>query len=801
LGALLKNGGDGQGSHATIEYCVIQNNYSVYEGAGLHNCDGLIRFNTIQSNTTYDGAGGLTNCNGVIDRNTIASNYSEASGAGALRFCTTIRANIIRDNGSEYWAGAIEATSATIINNVIVGNYVWDGEYVINLSSTGLFANNTICSNNAYTLLTETRPTVRNCIIYANNAYWPGGGQTNYTGDPKFVNAAAGNYHLRFDSPCINAGTTVTGVTSDIDGHSRPQGGAFDIGADEYYNAPPVVSFASPPILTWPQNRVTLSATVTDDGNTTTPHLTWSKAAGLGDVAFSTPTARGLSAATEAVFTRAGTYSIRLAAFDGEKTSSPTVQVIIRSGAPIVSAGPDRTVVLPPSGSVVVRLSGIAYDDTHTSAELGYTWYGPSFYAATAETDVTITAPGTYTYTLYAYEPGTGLQGYDSVTVTVIKEWATYMRPYPSGARVNRIGSCTSDTLYTSNTTGPNWTYMDCINDITTDSAGNIYVTGYLVMSSSLLGNEYKDMFVAKVTPDGSQCVWQTIVGNNLKWDEGLSLDLDATGNVVLVVGTVASAGLQSTGKREKSTGANDTDLYFLALNVSNGTRITSEYFGGGGDEFGVTDFTRMQWDTLQNSIWFVGGTTYSNDATVRTSGAKSHPDAFLAQVQWDGSSFGVVKYNVMSIPPSLDYRDVQDIEIRQSSTSADTYNRYWDYEPDGSVSKRHGDEPQRLSHEANGSVPVQLLPGSRLVLLFAVAVMESRVQSPGPVAPERAGSSGRKRRAERCGNQALYHVDVQHQQRDAVRGGCGAVQRKRDSGEHPNASAHRRRARARQPA
>jgi hypothetical protein len=54
--------------------------------------------------------------------------------------------------------------------------------------------------------------------------------------DPKFVNPTAGNFHLQSNSPAINAGVTITNVTDDFDGISRPQGGAYDIGAYEYFS-------------------------------------------------------------------------------------------------------------------------------------------------------------------------------------------------------------------------------------------------------------------------------------------------------------------------------------------------------------------------------------------------------------------------------------------------------------------------------------------------------------------------------------------------------------------------------------
>ncbi|HEY89671.1 MAG TPA: hypothetical protein G4N98_08075, partial [Thermoflexia bacterium] len=53
------------------------------------------------------------------------------------------------------------------------------------------------------------------------------------SGDPAFVNPAAGDYHIGPGSAAIDQGVNA-GVTTDWDGDTRPQGGGYDIGADEY---------------------------------------------------------------------------------------------------------------------------------------------------------------------------------------------------------------------------------------------------------------------------------------------------------------------------------------------------------------------------------------------------------------------------------------------------------------------------------------------------------------------------------------------------------------------------------------
>ncbi|MEO8196260.1 MAG: Calx-beta domain-containing protein [Thermoanaerobaculia bacterium] len=66
--------------------------------------------------------------------------------------------------------------------------------------------------------------------------------------------------HLIGTSPNINAGTTLAGVTVDIDNEVRPNGIAYDIGADEFYPQPGVLQLSS---ATYTGNEgATLVATV-----------------------------------------------------------------------------------------------------------------------------------------------------------------------------------------------------------------------------------------------------------------------------------------------------------------------------------------------------------------------------------------------------------------------------------------------------------------------------------------------------------------------------------------------------------
>jgi hypothetical protein len=67
--------------------------------------------------------------------------------------------------------------------------------------------------------------------------------------DPLFFDAGARDFHLQNGSLAANAGTTIAGLATDIDGVPRPQGTAFSVGAYEYdvgYVPPPPPDAGSP---------------------------------------------------------------------------------------------------------------------------------------------------------------------------------------------------------------------------------------------------------------------------------------------------------------------------------------------------------------------------------------------------------------------------------------------------------------------------------------------------------------------------------------------------------------------------
>jgi hypothetical protein len=189
-------------------------------------------------------------------------------------------------------------------------------------------------------------------------------------------------------------------------------------------NATPTVSAGPDRIITLP-STASLQGSASDDGKPSPPGamtLGWTRVSGPGTVIFSAPAA----AVTNASFSAAGTYVLRLTASDSVLSASDTVTVTVNAAttnaAPTVSAGPDRIITLPSTAS----LQGSASDDGKPSPPGAMTlaWArvsGPGtvifFAPAAAVTNAAFSAAGTYVLRLTASD--SVLSASDTVTVIV----------------------------------------------------------------------------------------------------------------------------------------------------------------------------------------------------------------------------------------------------------------------------------------------------------------------------------------------------------------------------------------------
>jgi len=139
-------------------------------------------------------------------------------------------------NGIQIYPGP--GANPIMRNSLVYNNPNW-GLFVSGSFTNGKIYNNTITGNGQNYALTYDASgcQVRNNIVYNNTqAIRTGCSQSNnFTSNPNFVSAGANDFRLQANSQAINAGANVgSDVPTDKDGVSRPQGGAYDIGAYEY---------------------------------------------------------------------------------------------------------------------------------------------------------------------------------------------------------------------------------------------------------------------------------------------------------------------------------------------------------------------------------------------------------------------------------------------------------------------------------------------------------------------------------------------------------------------------------------
>jgi hypothetical protein len=240
---------DGGGTAATIRYNVIRNNsvgpfqgMGVGTGGGLDDCDGLIEYNRVLNNIARVYGGGFQGCDGTIRNNLVQNNRTSGGGGGGgfARCNATIRNNLILNNSADFYGGGLWACNGPLQNNTIYGNRafnIYQDQVPIMARGggtafcSGSYLNNILWANTAQS---EPQSSPGLNIKYCCIQDWTEGGEGNITDDPQFVEEFNQDFRLLHTSPCIDAGTTIAGLTSDYDGDPRPHGPAFDIGADEW---------------------------------------------------------------------------------------------------------------------------------------------------------------------------------------------------------------------------------------------------------------------------------------------------------------------------------------------------------------------------------------------------------------------------------------------------------------------------------------------------------------------------------------------------------------------------------------
>ena len=180
------------------------------------------------------------------------------------------------------------------------------------------------------------------------------------------------------------------------------------------------------------------------------------------------------------------------------------------------------------------------------------------------------------------------------------------------------------------------------IQGISLDSSKNIYVAGYTAATNFPVANVYQstpgganDIFVTKLSPDGSIVLYSTYIGGSLD-DKAYGFALDPSGNMY-VTGQTKSGDFPTHNPLQGNlSGTNDA--FALKLDPSGSGLLYSTYLGG----TGTTDWGwSISGDPAGNA--YVTGYTNSNNfpvfnATQPDIGGSG--DTFITKINPDGSSF-----------------------------------------------------------------------------------------------------------------------------------------------------------------
>jgi len=219
-------------------------------GGGIYsqNSDTIIRGNRIVNNMVEGYAGGglylYSGGSAVVSGNLIEANVVQGYYGGGIAdrqpSNNRYENNVIVDNSAPFGGGFYDYnTSATIVNNTIVGNNrQGGGEGIAIDSSYPVTLTNNLVVTHTYGIFSRgtVSPTLWNNDVWGSstaNYHGVVTGTTDISADPLLSGITPGDVHLLSGSPCIDAGATVS-LTTDFYGDPRPVGSGYDIGADEY---------------------------------------------------------------------------------------------------------------------------------------------------------------------------------------------------------------------------------------------------------------------------------------------------------------------------------------------------------------------------------------------------------------------------------------------------------------------------------------------------------------------------------------------------------------------------------------
>lgn len=231
-------GGACLGGNSLFKNCSINSNVAYAIGGAAIPTNGFISGCTLSWNRGTNDSGGLyIDAGGVISNSVINNNWSGYGGGVRIYKAGKIFNCLVVSNSSTASGGGVTLEyGGQVVGSTLSGNASGASGGGLLFVSGGTSVNNIVYFNTPDNWATSGVGRVCTATCTTPNP----GGTGNVTNNPKFIDAAAGNFRLQVSSPCLDTGTNSWATPFDLDGRPRPLDGngdgpaVVDMGAFEY---------------------------------------------------------------------------------------------------------------------------------------------------------------------------------------------------------------------------------------------------------------------------------------------------------------------------------------------------------------------------------------------------------------------------------------------------------------------------------------------------------------------------------------------------------------------------------------
>ena len=221
---------------------------AIWVGTGIHNIDKCTFTNNV---VTASYGGGIviasgsavaTISNSIFTGNTVNTTGLHGSALMLTGSATVNNCLIYGNKGSNaLYVGSISGVGSvgTVNNTTFASNTLATGSIFVGVymssPGTGVFTNCLFYSSGTNPLSGGATPTITYCGFESTvtSGYATANNCINTISSASFADAASNDYHLSSGSTARDAGTTIAACNPDLEGMTRPQGVAYDMGAYE----------------------------------------------------------------------------------------------------------------------------------------------------------------------------------------------------------------------------------------------------------------------------------------------------------------------------------------------------------------------------------------------------------------------------------------------------------------------------------------------------------------------------------------------------------------------------------------